>query len=1253
DGCDFLPALYDLVADTVSADYIHLRWTYDSINETGFRIKRGLAEDAVLVQIDSVAANTSEYWDTFELTPNTEYCYRVVAYNCNGESHSENISPTCVATPFTPVLFSDIINQTVVQEIGPTRAIAWGDVNNDGYEDLFIANAANLKLYIYDPDADAFNDVSSQYNLVQTETASCAVWGDYNNDGFLDLFVGLNNEANQFYENTGTSFLEKAAETNLNDDGSAQCAAWADYDLDGFLDLFLGREDGQANLLYQNNDDSFTSVDAGLANITGNSRACAWADFNKDCYPDLYVANDGQPNNLFQNSGGAFSDVAGAWQVAGGQVNSVGCAWADFNNDGLVDLYVTNYGQNNNLYQNETDEFSDVAAAMGVSGGSSGSLSPPAWADVDNDGFIDLYVGNEAGPVDHLFLNKESVFVDEAVSSGIENTNGTTCAAWADYDGNGFPDLYVGNLSPNRFYRNSGNENHWFSIKVEGTVANKSGIGTRVRIVADGQAQMREVEGGSGHSSQNSLPLEFGLGRSTEIENMQIVFPTSACSELSLYNIPVDTLIAILEEDIPIPPPITDLIIIYAGNDTIVVQWTTPTTGWESAAAYDMRYNAETITALNWDTSAAIDNEPAPADPGTVQTHTITGMPSTVCIAMKVLNSAGGASPLSNVVCNTPSIEGTVYINGSQTPLEDIVLQLWSEYPGGSILATTTTGAGGQFIFSDLNEGAQLDIRAYGQSTGDLYYPAIISAAVPTADLEIYLDPTPGINPNPAIAEFYCLENTLYLGYPVQTGDIITVIDSDDFVAGKVAVTEIGGYLIEVYGNDSTTPEKDGPDEGESIHFFINEAYSGYANWHDQTIVELCLPIAENTVMIPLSKCGEEGSGWNLISWNVDTPNDSTHVIFSDIIDNVKVILGFDCAALSYHPLLPPEFSTLKEVDHLHGYWIKVFDDDTLYVSGLPVDHQTPIPLVCTWSLVSYLPNQPDSVYHALGSILDNLMLAYGYDCGVLSYHPDLPPEFSNLKMLEPTFGYWIRLVEPPDTLIYPETSLPIAISRSATQAGVFSVDDDLPAVTATNQWIELYGRQAMVDGQLLPVGTIITAVDKRDVICGVHRVTIAGQFGLLPVYADDPVTEEIEGVLPGQSFNLRLQHPGLDIDLVIDKSITWTEFGDVLPFEFEVETHEPMPAAFALEQNFPNPFNPVTAISFAIPRPAEVSLKIYNPAGQLVRILANDQAYQPGYYQLIWDGKNNRGSEISSGVYFYRLQAEGFDAIKQMVLLR
>jgi hypothetical protein len=275
---------------------------------------------------------------------------------------------------------------------------------------------------------------------------------------------------------------------------------------------------------------------------------------------DLYVANRNQPNRLYRNNGdGTFTDVAPLARVDD-PGSGEGVAWGDYDNDGDLDLNLANYGDGvNRLYRNGGDgTFTDVARAAGVAP-QSRSGEPPAayvgasWADFDNDGLLDLYVVRVNGANLLYRNNGDGTFTDVALEVGVASGEGGgsgRAAAWADYDNDGDLDIFVANFmpGPNWLFENRGAGLNWLVVKATGVSTSRDAIGTRITVDATiaGKhvSQIREIASASSRHAQDSLSAEFGLGNATTARVM-VRFPSG--SEISLPDVNANRSVTVLE----------------------------------------------------------------------------------------------------------------------------------------------------------------------------------------------------------------------------------------------------------------------------------------------------------------------------------------------------------------------------------------------------------------------------------------------------------------------------------------------------------------------------------------------------------------------------------------------------------------------------------------------------------------------------------------------------------------------------------
>jgi hypothetical protein len=539
---------------------------------------------------------------------------------------------------------------------GPA-GISAADYDNDGFYDLFIPDGVESKLFRNTGDGH-FEDVTARAGLSGLDGVSTGVFADYDNDGYKDLFVSRTFKPNQLFHNNGDgTFTDVTAKAGIGADCCTTVASWADYDNDGYLDLYVGRyldprlkipttfyaRNGEPNQLYHNNGDgTFTNVTekSGTGEI-GLCLGTVFGDINDDGYPDLYVVNDFGRKTLYRNNkNGTFTDItvkSGTLAYGAGMDASM----ADYDNDGKLDIYCTNIrseeawyaewptvgrymvntwkqgvwqtdmplymqvfqqsgtdfvkvfqdmASGNTLLRNRGDEtFEDTTVKA--------NANPPGWfwgatfQDFDNDGWLDVFAANgwvyndKGTEIELDFLNgvvseqklyKTGLFFDPAHfgrtswhgwehnrymrnrgdgtfeevgrAAGNDSVLNARGVAAADFWNRGVMDYAVSaSTDKHALMRNEvGHTRHWLQVELVGTKTNRDAVGARISIKVKGKPQMRELTEGDGYGSENSLRQHFGLNDATTVDEVVVKWPRSGIVQ-TFNNVAADRIIQITE----------------------------------------------------------------------------------------------------------------------------------------------------------------------------------------------------------------------------------------------------------------------------------------------------------------------------------------------------------------------------------------------------------------------------------------------------------------------------------------------------------------------------------------------------------------------------------------------------------------------------------------------------------------------------------------------------------------------------------
>ena len=500
----------------------------------------------------------------------------------------------------TPNVWGGIDTKRIIIETKGS-GLAFFDYDNDGWLDIYLTNGSRLDAHwapgrepathLYKNNRDGtFTDVTDKSGLGRTGWQTGVCVGDYDNDGWDDLFCTFWGHNILFHNNGNGTFTDVTRKAGLAQEKGrwGTGCTFLDYDRNGFLDLFvcnfvkldpdkpLSTSDmsfcqwkgvptmcgprglpGDTDILYHNNGDgTFTDVSEKAGILKPGPRYSISAtsyDFDNDGWPDIYVAVDSEPSMMFKNNhDGTFTDVAViagcAYNEDGHEQAGMGLGVADYDCDGWFDIFKTNFADDtSDLYHNNGDgTFSDLSFNSGVGINNSYVAWGCGFIDYDNDGWADIVQvnGHVYPEIDNYnfgesFKNPRLVYknlgngrfkdVSAEMGPGISARFSSRGAAFGDYDNDGGMDILILNMNelPSLLHNVGGNKQNWIKIKLVGTKCNRTAIGARARVATGKHIQMDEVHGGTSVMSQSDLRLHFGLGKVETVDWIEIKWPTT------------------------------------------------------------------------------------------------------------------------------------------------------------------------------------------------------------------------------------------------------------------------------------------------------------------------------------------------------------------------------------------------------------------------------------------------------------------------------------------------------------------------------------------------------------------------------------------------------------------------------------------------------------------------------------------------------------------------------------------------------
>jgi enediyne biosynthesis protein E4 len=514
-------------------------------------------------------------------------------------------------------IFGETLSKKYILESTGT-GVAIFDYDNDGWPDIFLVNGTTLKgsslrenahSHLYHNNHDGtFTDVTEKAGLMATGWGQGVCVGDYDNDGWEDLYITYYGK-NRLYHNRGNGTFEEVADKiGVTGDGRTwgSGCAFLDYDRDGRLDLIVANYvdfdlekapspgaaptcqwkgiavfcgprglPGAKNTLYHNRGDrSFENVtrQARIDQTLGHyCFSVTTLDFDDDGWPDIYVACDSTPSILYHNNhDGTFADVGitsgAAYNEDGREQAGMGSTAGDYDGDGKLDIFRTNFSDDTStLYHNNGNgTFSDVTYRAGLGRNTQYLGWGVTFMDFDNDGWPDLLLanGHVYPEVDSLNIgikyqqprllyhnNGDGTFADlsKTAGSGIGTPSSGRGLAIGDLWNDGRLSAVIANMNaqPSLLLNQARYPNHWIAFKTVGTLSNRDGIGTRLKLKTSSRILVDEVRSGSSYISNNDMRVHFGLGPTTKIEYLEVQWPSALIE--SFRNLPVDAIVTVKE----------------------------------------------------------------------------------------------------------------------------------------------------------------------------------------------------------------------------------------------------------------------------------------------------------------------------------------------------------------------------------------------------------------------------------------------------------------------------------------------------------------------------------------------------------------------------------------------------------------------------------------------------------------------------------------------------------------------------------
>ena len=1123
---------------------------------------------------------------------------------------------------FASISFSNQASRAGVADPGEGNGAAFGDYNGDGWPDLLVMRMGIWEhplLYLNQGDG-RFAD-QSQVLAAAKKQALSGSFVDYDGDGDQDIYIVYYGASNQLFRNDGGAFARIDPPDFLAENDVGLSAVFGDFDGDGAVDLFTTHRFSVSNQFYTRMyAEGFADQSHLISSLRSgrDSFSAVPFDYDDDGDLDIYISNLGFPNLLHRNDGhGLFRQVAEAVELRHPGA-SVAAFPADYDNDGDLDLYVVNAGEQANvLYRNNGDErFVDVTAVTGT-GESRRSLGA-GWADFDNDGDLDLIVSNVGGPT--LYENNgDGTFADitAAAVQGVSLSEwmSTAGVALADYDLDGDVDVFLAGTAEDLLLRNdSAAQGHWLSLRLNARGKAQTALGARVTIETSAGIQVREYVIAAALGSLHGDLLHFGLGSQAQVDKLTVDWPLG--QRQVLKGVGADQVITLRQ-----PLPLRDLRI-----RTVVRPALAPV--WAPLAPEVEVYNAgqSRVTGV------------------ALQAQITYGNRSVYSASEPVPGLATGASARVRFPSWTPVLGG-VYRFWFELEIEDDVSgnNTWERtsylYPFRDVapeLGVDDPGKGWAGAFADYDSDGDLDLYvsnggSLGRGANILYRNDLERGFTDVTEASGTADEGNG------------------------TGLVFADFDRDSFLDLLIAK---GGFFPEGESNRLFHNNGDGSFSDISTAAGLDLQESSYApavgDYDQDGYLDLYVSQLRRQFNRLYHNQGdgtfEDVTQAMNIQSSVDVSGSSA--AFADYDNDGDVDLyasvfgGYD---LFYSDVGDTSFA-VSPVGNERG------DSVGIAMGDYDSDGDLDVYVVNRHWRSGLYRNEVDQLFADVSAASGTENFAPGTGCAFGDHDNDGDLDLFVVN-LETADRVYMNLGDGTFVDLARAFGMADTSRARGVMLGDYDEDGDLDAYVVNEG-----ARNRLYQNGGSPHNWLKVAVQ------GVQSNTdgIGARIGIFS--EGQALIHEVNGTA-GFSQSSRTAHFGLGERDRIDSLVVHWPSGQVDSYLDVVanttrqvvegqrptaveETSAPVPHLFALEQNHPNPFNAATLIGFSIAQPGRVRLVLYNALGQQIRVLI-DQDLAAGRRQVVWDGRDDQGRSVASGAYYYRLGSGGEEKVRSMVLLR